>query len=170
MKYTCYIPYNKKVIAYRLKERTILANEQATEVKMKLITTIRPVEGESETYEMWLQGSFLEKTGSYYIRYEEIQNDQTIRTTMKFSQNQALILRGGAINMRLPLNTEEPQIGHYESEYGSLPLMTHTQAIEFSRKSPHENSGQLQVQYDLILSGQKVGNYKVNIQFTEVLS
>lgn len=147
-----------------------MTNNIATVVKIKLVTVIRPVEGESETYEMWLQGSYIEKLGSAYLRYEEIQNEQTIFTTIKITEHKAFIMRSGAIHMRLPLNTVEPQIGHYEGEFGSLPLMIHTYTLNFERPLQQEKSGQFSVQYDLVLGGQKVGNYTVNIQFTEVMS
>ena len=146
-----------------------MTNDYAKAVKIKLITKIRPIEGELETYEMWLQGSYIEKLDNAYLRYEEIQNGQSIRTTMKLGNNQALIIRGGAVNMRLPLNKYNEQLGNYESEYGSLPIITRTHTLQFQRQSD-EKSGSFSVQYDLIMGGQMVGNYTVNIQFTEVTS
>ncbi len=103
-----------------------MANEVRSQVNIKLISTIRPIDGESESYEMWLTGQLLEKAGSIYLKYEEVQEDKTIRTTMKLGNEQALIMRTGAVKMRLPLNIIEQQIGHYESEFGSMPLVIHT--------------------------------------------
>lgn len=147
-----------------------MTNDYAKAVKIKLITKIRPIEGEPETYEMWLQGSYIEKLDNAYLRYEEVQDGQSIRTTMKLGNDQALIIRGGAVNMRLPLNKHDEQLGNYESEFGSLPVITRTHALEFQRQSSDEKSGRFSVQYDLIMGGQMVGNYTVNIQFTEVTS
>lgn len=146
-----------------------MTNEPNSNVNIKLISTIRPIEGDSEIYEMWLEGSYIEKANSTYLRYEEIQNEQVIRTTLKLGNDQALIMRGGGVNMRLPLNIIEQQVGHYESEFGSMPLMTRTNALNFNRK-PDMKSGEFSVQYDLIIGGQSVGNYKLDIQFTEVLA
>lgn len=160
--------YNKKVIASKVKEQTIMTNNDSTSVKIKLITKIRPNEGESETYEMWLQGSYIEKSGSAYLRYEEVQNEQSIRTTVKLGKEQALIIRGGAVNMRLPFHIKDQQLGHYDSEFGSLPLMTHTHTLDFQSELEDEKSGRFSVQYDLIMGGQSVGNYTVDIHFTEV--
>lgn len=146
-----------------------MTNHYSTDVKIKLITKIRPIEGESETYEMWLQGNYIEKAGNAYLRYEEVQDGQAIRTTVKLGNEQALIMRAGAVNMRLPLNIQEQQMGHYDSEFGSLPLMTRTLELDFQRQLEDERSGLFSVQYDLIMNGQSVGNYTVNIQFTEVI-
>lgn len=143
----------------------MMANEAKSKVNIKLISTIRPIDGESETFEMWLNGELLEKAGSLYLRYEEVQEHQTIRTTMKLGEEQALIMRAGAVKMRLPLNIFEQQIGHFESEFGSVPLVIQTKKMTFTRQ---EVSGDFHVQYDLLMSGQSVGNYTLDITFTEV--
>ncbi|MCL1697538.1 MULTISPECIES: DUF1934 domain-containing protein [unclassified Lysinibacillus] len=142
-----------------------MANEARSQVNIKLISTIRPIDGESEGYEMWLTGQLLEKAGSIYLKYEEVQEDKTIRTTMKLGDEQALIMRNGALKMRLPLNVMEQQIGHYESEFGSMPLVIDTKEMTFTKQSV---SGDFHVQYDLLIGGQSVGNYTLDITFTEV--
>ncbi|MGE7672034.1 DUF1934 domain-containing protein [Lysinibacillus sp. NPDC094403] len=142
-----------------------MANEARSQVNIKLISTIRPIDGESESYEMWLTGQLLEKAGSMYLKYEEVQEDKTIRTTMKLGNEQALIMRAGAVKMRLPLNIIEQQIGHYESEFGSMPLVIHTKNMTFTKQAV---SGDFHVQYDLLMGGQSVGNYTLDITFTEV--
>ncbi|MGE7998605.1 DUF1934 domain-containing protein [Lysinibacillus sp. NPDC093190] len=142
-----------------------MANEARSQVNIKLISTIHPIDGESESYEMWLTGQLLEKAGSMYLKYEEVQEDKTIRTTMKLGNEQALIMRAGAVKMRLPLNIIEQQIGHYESEFGSMPLVIHTKKMTYTKQAV---SGDFHVQYDLLMGGQSVGNYKLDITFTEV--
>ncbi|MEG0259197.1 MAG: DUF1934 domain-containing protein [Lysinibacillus sp.] len=142
-----------------------MANEAKSQVNIKLISTIRPIDGESETLEMWLNGQLLEKAGNTYLKYEEVQEDKTIRTTMKISEERALIMRAGAVVMRLPLDITEQQIGNYESEFGSVPLLTQTKKLTFERQ---EASGHFYVQYDLVMGEQSVGNYIVDITFTEV--
>jgi len=142
-----------------------MANEVRSQVNIKLISTIRPIDGESEGYEMLLTGQLLEKAGSIYLKYEEVQEDKTIRTTMKLGNEQALIMRTGAVKMRLPLNIIEQQMGHYESELGSMPLVIDTKEMTFTKQAV---SGDFHVQYDLLMGGQPVGNYTLDITFTEV--
>lgn len=142
-----------------------MANEARSQVNIKLISTIRPIDGESESYEMLLTGQLLEKAGSMYLKYEEVQEDKTIRTTMKLGDEQALIMRAGAVKMRLPLNIIEQQTGHYESEFGSMPLVIDTKKMTYTKQAI---SGDFHVQYDLLMGGQSVGNYTLDITFTEV--
>ncbi len=140
-------------------------NEVKSQVNIKLISTIRPIDGESEILEKWLDGQLINKADSLYLKYEEMQDDKTIRTTMKLDTERALIMRAGAVKMRLPLNIFEQQIDHYESELGSMPLVTQTKNMLFTR---HEMCGDFHVQYDLLMGGQSVGNYTLDITFTEV--
>ncbi|MFF2797000.1 DUF1934 domain-containing protein [Lysinibacillus xylanilyticus] len=142
-----------------------MANEARSQVNIKLISKIRPIDGESEGYEMLLTGQLLEKAGSIYLKYEEVQEDKTIRTTMKLGSEQALIMRNGAVKMRLPLNIIEQQMGHYESDFGSMPLVIDTKEMMFTKQAV---SGDFHVQYDLLMGGQSVGNYTLDITFTEV--
>lgn len=67
--------------------------------------------------------------------------------------------------MRLPLNIIEQQMGHYESDFGSMPLVIDTKEMTFTKQAV---SGDFHVQYDLLMGGQSVGNYTLDITFTEV--
>lgn len=136
-------------------------------VKIKVILTIRPIYGNEETYELWLQGTWMKKDGKMYLRYDEILEDQTIHTTVKINNDKALILRSGAVNMRLPFSLESKQNGHYDTMYGTLPLQTKTHRLGFEHTEENNISGRFNVQYDLIISGQSVGHYTLEIQYTE---
>lgn len=141
-------------------------SEQEKKVKVKLVSTILPTEGERETYEMWLEGSITHKAGNDYLRYEEVQEDQKIRTTIKLAGRDTVILRNGAVKMRMPLNIEQSEIGHYESMYGSLPLETTTHQLAIDAQA--DGSTRFLTQYDLRVAGNSVGNYTLEINFTEV--
>lgn len=135
-------------------------------VKIKLVSTIRPTDGDMETYELWLEGTVVEKAGSFYLRYEEYVEGAPIRTTVKLGSEQATILRSGEVNMRLPLDVTGEQRGHYESPYGTLPLMTTTTVLT----SIHEQQpirGQFIAQYELVVGEAVAGQYKLEIQYTE---
>ncbi|SOB89675.1 uncharacterized beta-barrel protein YwiB [Ureibacillus xyleni] len=137
-------------------------------VKIKLNSTIRPTDGETENYEMWLNGSFIEKSGKAYLRYTEVHEDHTVRTTVKMGSEQALILRNGGVNMRLPFNCDHIENGHYETQMGSLPINTNTLSLIHEENSKEDVvSGRFKVQYDLIISGQSVGKYTLEIQYSE---
>lgn len=145
-----------------------MANESGKTVKIKLVSSIIPTEGELEQYEMWLEGSCVEKGNSHYLRYEEVQEDLQIQTTIKLNEANSFIMRKGGLNMRLPLNPDLRENGHYESPFGSLPLVTDTHQLAIEVVQSEKMSGQFKTQYDLIIGGNSVGHYKLDIEFTEV--
>ena len=147
-----------------------MANESGKTVKIKLISSIIPTEGELEQYEMWLEGSCVNKGGNHYLRYEEIQEELQIQTTIKLNGENSFIMRSGGVNMRLPLNPGMRENGHYESPFGSLPIVTDTQQLASEVTVSENVSGRFNTQYDLIIGGNSVGKYKLDIQFTEVHS
>ena len=135
------------------------------QVKVKLKTTIRQPNEEPEIYELWATGTLIEKRGNSYLIYEEMQDDNKINTTVKMGEKEALVLRSGGVNMRLPFLENAEQTGSYESEYGVLMVSTMTRKIAFEQ---NKNDGYFVVQYDLNVSGQPVGEYTLEFHYTEV--
>ncbi|SOC34687.1 DUF1934 domain-containing protein [Ureibacillus acetophenoni] len=137
------------------------------QVKIKLQSTITPTEGESESYELWLQGSFIQKRDKMYLRYVEELDGKSIRTTVRLNEDKASILRSGGVNMRLPFNLEIKENGHYESPYGMLPLLTKTHQLNHAHNDETSIEGSFYVNYDLIIGGQAVGEYQLEIHYSE---
>jgi len=135
------------------------------QVKVKLKTTIQQPNEEPEIYELWSSGTFIEKGEHSYLKYEEIQDQQVIKTTVKMGSRQGLIFRSGAVNMRLPFLIGADQTGNYESEFGTLIVKTKTRQMTFEL---NEDQGHFLVQYDLIVGGQPVGEYTLEFNYTEV--
>ncbi|MDN4492071.1 DUF1934 domain-containing protein [Ureibacillus aquaedulcis] len=141
---------------------------EETKVKIKLNSTISPIDGEKENYEMWLDGTLVKKSGKTYLRYVEQLDEKEIRTTVKMGNEQALILRGGGVKMRLPFNNIQEEIGEYDTQFGSLPIITKTKHLSHIHNEDSSMSGKFNVQYDLIISGQSVGKYTLEIHYSEV--
>ncbi|MCM3389543.1 DUF1934 domain-containing protein [Ureibacillus chungkukjangi] len=141
---------------------------EETKVKIKLNSTILPIDGEKENYEMWLDGALVKKSGKSYLRYVEQLEEKEIRTTVKMGNEDAFILRGGGVKMRLPFNTIKEEIGEYETQFGSMPIITKTKHLSYDYNEDNQLSGKFNVQYDLIISGQSVGKYTLEIQYSEV--
>lgn len=135
-----------------------------THVKVKITNIISQPDEKPETYELWLTGKLHRKSESIYLQYEEIQDEKKVQTTVKISQNEALILRKGAVNMRLQFKEAGNQRGKYESEYGTLEVTTKTDVLLFEETA---HGGKLNLEYDLIIGGQPVGNYKFELIYTE---
>lgn len=145
-----------------------MVKDTGTAVKIKIVSSINPTGGELEKYEMCLEGNHIEKGGSSYLRYEEVQDELKIQTTVKLTKNRSIIMRKGGVNMRLPLNPERREEGHYESPMGSLPLVTNTHQLALEISEGSQLSGRFLTKYDLIIGGSSVGHYALEIHYSEV--
>ena len=94
-------------------------------------------------------------------------DDKTIHTTVKMANDQALILRGGDVKMRLPFNTLQKERGHYDTQFGTIPIIVQTHQLNHQQLNDEVISGTFTTQYDLIISGQSVGQYTLEIHYSE---
>ncbi|WP_259455635.1 DUF1934 domain-containing protein [Bacillus sp. PK3_68] len=141
-------------------------NPQASvPVDIHLTTSIEH-EGEKEVFKFMLSGEFQEKNGSFFLKYNEIQEEGTIQTIVKFSDKGAVILRSGAIKMRLPFNEKEQMNGSYESPQGTLAMSTRTNKLSHSHTYKESQlEGALRLDYHLLMQGIAVGSYTLDLTF-----
>ncbi|WP_203363469.1 DUF1934 family protein [Bacillus sp. REN10] len=144
-------------------------NQQAhIPVNICLNTSIE-IDGEQETYELTLSGEFHEKSNGFFLKYDEVQEEGTVHTVVKFSDNEALILRSGAVKMRLPFSLNEQRNGSHDSPYGTLLLNTQTKTLTHNCTYTQQTvQGTLALSYNLLMQGSPVGQYKMNITFQGV--
>lgn len=137
--------------------------ENKKTVKIKLTTTIKHSEEESETFELWVEGFLQEKKDQQYLSYVEVQDSGEVRTVVRMGEKEGLVLRGGAINMRLPFAVRELRMGSYDGGFGSLPISVKTQSMQFKPEA-----GKYTVNYELFTNDQSIGEYKLQFTYTEV--
>lgn len=138
-------------------------------VKILLHSSIQHPGQDKETSEIELTGSYIAKPQSSYLKYEEQQQQGNVQTTVKMSEEKALIMRSGAINMRLPFELNEIRSGQYINGPARLKLYVKTHAIEF-KEEPNSSNGRFHVQYQLIDGHAKVGTYEITMTYTEVIT
>lgn len=125
-------------------------------VKIKVKTTI----DQQESMELQVLGRYLEKGAASFLKYEEVQEEGTVRTIVKVSANEALILRGGAVKMRLPFEVNRVLRGSYEMPFGVFETLTLAKRIEHTE-------GRMEILYDFAMQGEHAGTYHLEITFQE---
>ena len=73
-----------------------------TAVNVRLLTVIRHPDVAEETFDLQTTGVLTLKGEQPYLVYEEMQDDKTVRTTVKLSSESSMIMRSGGVKMRLP--------------------------------------------------------------------
>ncbi len=115
---------------------------------------------------MSLAGQLIEKKGISYLKYEEQQSGNRILTTVKMGTKDALILRSGAVTMRLPFTTDGERAGTYGSGPATFDLLVKTDRLDFVEEMDG-SGGQFNVAYGLHADGSLLGTYKLIITYTE---
>lgn len=102
-----------------------------------------------------------------YIRYKELQEDgQEIPVTMKISPDGSIqLIRSGEMRLRLKFVYREKTDTSYQTPYGVIFFSTYTQDLHFSL-TDQPTAGKVSIEYDLFTGGEKVGNYKIALEFS----
>ncbi|MFP5107279.1 DUF1934 domain-containing protein [Neobacillus sp. C211] len=133
----------------------------STEIPMKInVKTTIHQHGSKEVYELAVFGRYLQKDGASFLKYEEVQEEGNVRTIVKVAGDEALILRGGAVKMRLPFRLHKKLRGSYEMPFGTFETMTLAKRIEHS-------DGLIDILYDFTMQGSHAGTYHLEITFQE---
>ena len=134
-------------------------------VHVQLHSSIQHPGQGKETHIFEAIGRYTAKKDSAYLQYEEELDGQKIQTIVKFGNEEALIMRSGAIKMRLPLAREEERIGDYQNGPMSLKLQVKTTTLAFIQEQ--ERTGKFQAVYALYAEGSILGQYELSITYSE---
>lgn len=135
-------------------------------VFIRLQSSIRHPGQDEETHDLETTGRYIEKASTSYLKYDEITNEQEIRTTVKMGEEDALIMRSGAVDMRLPFIAGGERPGEYGNGLANFKLLVKTNRLELTE---HKDGlgGQFGVAYELHAEGALLGIYELIITYTE---
>ncbi|WP_207941151.1 hypothetical protein DOK78_001310 [Enterococcus sp. DIV2402] len=114
-----------------------------------------------------LSGQVVKMGDTLYIRYKEVQEDQSeVPVTMKLSPDGTIqLIRSGEMRLRLKFVYREKADTSYQTPYGVMFFSTYTNNLHFSLKD-QPTSGKVSIDYDLFTAGDKIGEYKLSLEFT----
>lgn len=134
-------------------------------VQIRLHSSIKHPGQKKETHQIEATGRYVEKMGSSYLQYEEEQDGQKIQSTVKLGSEDALIMRSGAIKMRLPFTRGEKRQGEYRNNHVTFKLLVKTKSLSFIEED--EMNGKFSVAYELFAEGSLLGKYELSITYSE---
>lgn len=129
-------------------------------------TTLSQESAEPETYELITFGQYQETQTATYLRYQEALEVGTVNTTVKITNDEMLILRSGALKMRMVFRPGKPVSGTYHSPHGYMEIVTEAQNFthDYNNKS---NKGHITLKYDLSMQETLAGTYHLDIKYEE---
>ena len=134
-------------------------------VKIKVHTSIQNG-GEKETFELTTFGRYYLKNASAYLQYEEVTEDGDMKTTIKLTDHEMLLMRSGSIKMRMLLEEKKKHRGSYTTPFGELQIITDTKELQH-RWNSETGKGRIEVLYNLSIQGSEAGTYRLQIVFEE---
>jgi uncharacterized beta-barrel protein YwiB (DUF1934 family) len=134
-------------------------------VNINIKTTIFQDNGK-EIIETKATGRFYLKEQASYLQYEEESAEGSIRTIVKLAEEEVLILRSGAVKMRMPLILNKEVKGSYELPFGQFETSAIAKKIEHSFDL-ESGEGYINLRYDFSLQGSHAGTYDLEISFQE---
>jgi uncharacterized beta-barrel protein YwiB (DUF1934 family) len=134
-------------------------------VKVRVTTAIDDGK-QKETFELTTFGRYYKKGSSYYLQYDESMEEGTVHTTVKIKNEEVLILRSGAVSMRLHFLLDKKTPGNYQSPYGLLQTEADTRRMELAFNE-ESTEGNIEILYEFIIQGSHAGTYQMNIDYKE---
>ncbi|MDF2883471.1 MAG: hypothetical protein K0R54_4028 [Clostridiaceae bacterium] len=127
-------------------------------MKKKAIITVSSKqineEIDDEIVEVVTPGNFFKKEEKYYAVYEEteISGMKGTTTTLKIEDNKVSLIRIGSTSTKMEFYKKEENVSMYTTPFGTLQLKIKTSDLDVD---VNENGGDVTVNYDLSIVGQK---------------
>lgn len=137
-------------------------------IKIHLETQITQ-DDQVESHSFDEDGQLVKMGDNLYIRYMEHVEQQTIAVRFKIDATGRVQLTRGAdkdeTQLLLYFKEAEQIASVYQTQYGKLPVITSTNQLAWT-VNDQPLSGELVVHYQLEISQQVVGDYKLRLIFT----
>ncbi|NPC94486.1 DUF1934 family protein [Bacillus sp. WMMC1349] len=117
---------------------------------------------DAETIEFKTTGIYYMKKDKIYLSYEEEHEAGKIKTVVKASEHEVLIMRSGAIKMKQRFRPGSRTTTRYKMPFGSLELGVDTKVLSVSQQS---SNGNIHILYDMIISQDQRHLHKMSISY-----
>ncbi|NMD70023.1 DUF1934 domain-containing protein [Bacillus sp. DNRA2] len=145
------------------------ATQTQIPVKFYIKTVVyHPESKEPENFELILFGHYQHTANATYLRYQEVMDVGTVNTTIKLSHNddEMVILRNGAMKMRMVFRPNKQVSGAYHTENGYMEIVTEAKSFAYQHND-QTNEGTINLTYDLSMQEILAGTYNLEIKYKE---
>lgn len=121
-------------------------------ITVDILAEITQDSGEQQKIDMTTEGSYYQRSGAYYITYDEseISGMEGSRTVIKIKNNQVTLTRMGPSHSKMIFDTTQAYNGIYHTPYGDFDMRIHTEVLDIDFDFEH-GSGQVLMHYDMVL-------------------
>lgn len=125
------------------------------------ISGVRYADGEGEDVEMAAAGEYFEKDGISYVRYDEDEGTDTVRSMIKLRPDCMEIVKKGAVNTTMIFQQGKNTLASYMTPAGELFMEIRTGRLEV-----YKDNGTLEAEteYSLMINGQHVSDNRIAVR------
>ncbi|WP_042171087.1 DUF1934 domain-containing protein [Paenibacillus gorillae] len=140
--------------------------------RMQVIVTLESKQG-SETTRHQYPGEWFRKDRSVYLRYEEGQDGEAVRTIIRCRPDEMLITRRGAVESdQLFVRDGGRQPGSYRSPYTSFQMETDTKKLSVRAGGGRDDADMappftIEWKYEIWVNGEISGRFHNRLQVTQ---
>ncbi|MFC0561133.1 DUF1934 domain-containing protein [Halalkalibacter alkalisediminis] len=135
-------------------------------VKLRFQTKINH-DDQTDSYEFTTRGQLFHKGSQDYLRFEEdLSDDHSVQTTMKWDGRELMLIRQGSILMRQGFIVGEETLGRYVTPDASWETKAMTEKLSVQWPSG-KNRGRIKLVYKFMLQGQETGTHEVRLTLEE---
>ncbi|KID41047.1 DUF1934 domain-containing protein [Fructilactobacillus fructivorans] len=139
-------------------------NEKTKKVQVEISTEINQ-DGNVERHHFEENGQLVTINGNRYLRYvEHVTGQPDVPVTYRIGKDSIRLTRAGENHLELHFKPNETIEDLYRTPYGNLKIGAHTTSIKQS-KDAQTGLEIIEINYELYTNGQKVGDYRVKLQF-----
>lgn len=109
---------------------------------------------------------YIKDKKSFLLFEEKLEEQGPVKTTVRFSGDEAWIRRSGSVNMRIPFQLHNKTKGIHETPHIKLEVTATTDDISHEWNEQNRE-GFFRLTYRLSMRGEEVGTYLLHIAFKE---
>ncbi len=138
---------------------------ESTPIQIHVLSEIRKEhEHDKETIEMHTIGEHFLKGNTVYLRYNEEHELGFVKTTVKISPDEVMVMRSGAVTMKQRFIQGQKTMTDYATPFGKLQLEINTNSLLIDHT---ELEDRLVVLYDLQIDENEKHVHKLMITYKE---
>ena len=140
-----------------------MSNKQTGNITFKMIIT-QGLEVAETSYET--KGTLFLKNNQYYLFYDEssVDDESITKCRYEFTESELRVRRQGHVVVDQEHRIGEQTLGYMKTQYGNIDTVIKTHQLTVTNNN---DSIQIVVDYDLYISNERTGNYKLTIFFNK---
>ena len=111
------------------------------------------------------KGSFYEKDGKFYLKYEEQLNEVKVSNTLKIEEKKVTIMRFGEVNTQIIVEQGKKHLNYYETGEGTFLMGIYGDHVDIDIS---ETKGQIVLKYGVEFNNVLTTKNTIEVKFEEL--